>query len=441
MKLRIHPSVRAVILIAVLAVVALAHVFLPQIDAILWGLDAAAGLLILLDLVWLLARSRRVEVSISGNHVWSCGRQEDLVVRIANRGSSFRRVTIAPDLPDSMTVVPLTQEVQLPARRQVELVFRVSASRRGSWPLQGAHVGLPSPLRLWWLHLQRGHDLTVRVYPDLRRADDYGLLARTNRLGLIGVRSDARPGGTLEFERLRPFQAGDQLGRIDWKATARRDEPTVRDYRTERNQNLVLLVDCGRMVMGEDEGRPLIDAVIDAALLLAHVALSQGDRVGLVAYAGDTCRLVPLGAGRAQFAHLIHALHDLEARPEESRHDLAFLTVARRFRQRSLVCTLTTFLDETNATILSEHLRGLVGRHLPVGVFLRQEDLFAPLAHPPADRDELLTAGVAAHIAVWRRELLERLERNHVRVIDCFGSELGGRLISTYLRLKAQRLL
>ena len=69
------------------------------------------------------------------------------------------------------------------------------------------------------------------------------------RLGSLRVR-----GGDTEFERLRPYQRGDEIRHIDWRAIARRDDLTVRQYQAESDQNVVFALDVGRAMRGDSGG-------------------------------------------------------------------------------------------------------------------------------------------------------------------------------------------
>ena len=76
----------------------------------------------------------------------------------------------------------------------------------------------------------------------------------------------------------------DDYRRINWKATARRQRPVTVEYETERSQNVVAVIDTGRMMqspVAQARGRQPIaklDYVINAALLLAYVATGKGDK-------------------------------------------------------------------------------------------------------------------------------------------------------------------
>lgn len=423
-------------------------------DAGLWpiiiGLDALVVTAALVDLAWSWPALGSVVVAVDGARIWSRDRPETARFTIDVPGRLPLVLTIVPDLPRSMTVEPTEERLTIPGRRRIELTFKITGTRRGTFPLHGLHLALHSRLGLWRLTRRVGPTTTVHVHPDLKQINDYALLARADRLDLIGVRRARRTGGDTEFERLRDHHGDDPLNRIDWKATARRDRLTVRDYQTSQCQALNLLVDAGRLMAtrvgaGEGATRSLLDHAIDAALMLAYVALGQRDRVGLIAYADGVRRRIPAGSGPRRFHQLVHALHDLEAEAVLSRHDEALMTLARTERKRSLVVVLTQVLDDVSADLLERHCSSLAGRHLPVVVLLRDDDLHRaiPAADVPfaADLDKFWLAGAAASVLNARAALCERLKAKGCLVIDTSPGDLTPALISRYLDIKAKNLL
>src|SRR5208337_3063170 len=140
-----------------------------------------------------------------------------------------------------------------------------------------------SPLGL--LSRQENTEIPSRadVYPDVHAARSLEMLRRQGRqdarLGSLRVR-----GGDTEFERLRPYQRGDEVRHIDWRASARRDDPTVRQYQAESDQNVVFAIDIGRAMRGDSGGLTQVDHALNAALLAADVALRGGDKAGLMTF-------------------------------------------------------------------------------------------------------------------------------------------------------------
>ena len=156
----------------------------------------------------------------------------------------------------------------------------------------------------------------MRVYPNFRASAHFALLAAENQSRTTGVKQRQRRGAGLEFAELREYAQGDMPRHIDWKATARRRKLTTRAFRDEQDQQLVLLLDCGRRLRAVDDGQAHFDHALNAALLLAWVALRQGDRVGLLTFGGrdrfltvgDDHHLVAVFLERPRSHQLVHGV-------------------------------------------------------------------------------------------------------------------------------------
>src|SRR4029079_11108347 len=81
----------------------------------------------------------------------------------------------------------------------------------------------------------------LRVYPREERLRQLVRPART-QLGAGNQVSRSR-GDVIEFADLRPFNAGDRLRLIHWRASARRGELWVTELHPERNADVVIFLD------------------------------------------------------------------------------------------------------------------------------------------------------------------------------------------------------
>jgi uncharacterized protein (DUF58 family) len=275
----------------------------------------------------------------------------------------------------------------------------------------------------------------------MKQLTEYALLARTNRLSLMGVRRTRKIGQDHEFERLRDYSRDDNYKHIDWRATARRNKLTVKDFQTSQSQRLVFLVDCGRMMTNEASGLSLLDHSLNAMLMLSFVALRQNDSVGLICFSDQVHTYVPPRGGMNQMNRLLHASFDRFPRLVESRYDQGFLHLASHCKKRALVVLISNVVDEVNAHQVEQYLSTLVGRHLPLGVLLRDRRLFeaAEAANPRDAR--LYRAAAAAEILAWRHQVLTDLEHKGVLSLDVFPEDMTAPLVNRYLEIKARHLL
>jgi len=133
--------------------------------------------------------------------------------------------------------------------------------------------------------------------------------------GTVGVHASRQSGDGTELTGIRPFAPGDRMRRINWRVSLRTGELHVNATTTERDADVVLLLDArydaGRSG-GIDGSASGVDVAVRAAAALAAFYLGTGDRVGLVTYTGGT-RQLPARAGRAQLHRLLHGLLDVSA--------------------------------------------------------------------------------------------------------------------------------
>jgi uncharacterized protein (DUF58 family) len=186
----------------------------------------------------------------------------------------------------------------------------------------------------------------------------------------------------------------------------------------------------------EAAGLSLLDHSLNAALLLSYVALRQGDAVGMIAFSDRVLKYVPPRGGMKQMNQLLHF-------PElvESRYDDAFLYLTTHCKKRSLVVLLTNVIDEVNAHQIESYLRNLVGKHLPLGVLLRDHRLFDAADREPASDEQLFEGAAASEILIWRHQVLHDLERHGVLSLDVFPEDMTAPLVNSYLEIKARHLL
>jgi uncharacterized protein (DUF58 family) len=275
----------------------------------------------------------------------------------------------------------------------------------------------------------------------MKQLAEYALLARTNRLSLIGVRRSRRLGQDNNFERLRDYSLDDNYKHIDWRTTARRQKLTVKQFQSDQSQRVVFLLDCGRMMTNESHGLSLVDHALNSILMLSYVALQQGDSVGMLSFSDRVHQFVPLRGGASQMNRLLHAGFDRFPDLTPSRFDEAFLHLSTHCRRRSMVVLVTNVIDEVSASQITAYLSNLSGKHLPVLALLRDHRIFDAADNPLDDDEVLYRSAAAAQILNWRHDVLRKLQRRGILVVDAFPEQLTSPLVNQYLEAKAKHML
>jgi uncharacterized protein (DUF58 family) len=301
--------------------------------------------------------------------------------------------------------------------------------------MEPAEVRAASPFRLWQLTSRVGSAQTLRCYPDFAELADYALFATENRLSRIGVLRQRRRGEGLEFHQLREYREGDALRQIDWKATSRRGRLIAREYEDERDQQIVFLIDCGRRMIARDATLSHFDEVLNAVLLLAFVALRQGDAAGLMTFAGDAPRFVAPRKSRSTINLFLNTLYDAQPTLRPPDYHAAAIELARRLKRRSLVVILSNLRDEDEET-LAPALALLKRKHLVMFANLRESALERIRAEPIRGLEDALRYAAGALYERDRATMTRRVESSGAMLLDVPPDRLAVALVNRYLDLK-----
>ena len=434
------PTLRLLLL---LAVAGLPFLGVPWFGWLLYvglGTTIIALGLALFDL-WRSPRPSDVAVQRDSGDVLSLGAENPVRLRLRNRANRPITVEVHDEAPAPCETPDLPATATLPPGRRRVLTYHILPHRRGDGRFGTLFLRSRSRWGLWDLTAEFSEDRSVRIYPDIRSVQRTELLARQNRLAEAGVRMSKLRGRGSEFDRLREYRREDEYRGIDWKATARHTDLISREYVVERNQNVILVLDCGRGMCNAVDGINHFDRALNAAILLAYVALRQGDTVGLIAVSNKVERFVPPLRTLGSVRTLVARTYDLMPRYDASDYELMVSELRRRFRKRSLVILCTHALDEVHLGQIVDNVRTPQEPHLMLTAFLRNVPLASRLASVPRTDLEAFQVAAAAEIHAAQTHQLARLSQAGVMAVDALPEDLSARLISQYLEIKARHLL
>jgi uncharacterized protein (DUF58 family) len=411
--------------------------------ALVWPMLGADVLLLLLAATdaWL-GRRAIAHVVREPPRIFSVGRANPVRLRVTSTAKRPLAVLVADDAAAELVLEGLPTTLKVPSTGHAQVTYHVRPRRRGLYELRDHHLRWATPLGLWHRQIRIPARDPVRVYPDVQAVRTYEMLARRSLENRM-VRTVRLRGGENEFEALRDYQRDDEYRAIDWKATARRQKLIVREYQQERNQSVVCLLDCGRLMTARSQGLSRLDHALNAVLMLAHVATRAGDQVGLLAFDAHVRAYLPPQGGRRAAQRVVAASYDIHAEVVESDYEVAYGYLSQRLRKRSLVVLFTEVIDEVSAQGVVRTVRGLGSRHLCLCVLFRDETLDA-MAEPHGEASkaaDLYQRAAAAEAISWREHLVRDLQEAGALALHVTPRKLTPALISRYLRIKAERLL
>jgi uncharacterized protein (DUF58 family) len=295
-----------------------------------------------------------------------------------NDGVMPLRIRFFDGLPEACRYEELPFEaIRLRGKKYFQSAYRVTFLQRDDLTIDRAYVEVRSPFTLWWRVRRVGEAAEVRIFPNYVPALNYGLLATADRAELMGIIRPRNRGMSKEFHQLRDYQEGDALSQIDWKATSRFNSLITREYQEERDQTILLVPDCSMRASVNDGGLPLLDHLLNAAILLSYIALGQGDKVGVMSFGGDERYLAPV-KGTQGMAAILNHLYNYQPTRNYGDYSELVTRVLSRQRKRCLVVVLTNLRTENRFDALSS-LKLLTKQHLVMLASVRESSVESAL--------------------------------------------------------------
>ena len=428
------PTRRFVVLVAVAALVLLA---LPRGGwPVFWATDGALLAVLVGDRLGAVAPAR-IGVARALPAALAMGASGEVAWTLVNPTGRVQRVAMADELAPSLGAGRRRLAVRVPARGQVRVATALRPTRRGRFTPTALTVRVTGPLGLAARQATRALPGELRVLPSFPSRGQADLRVNRARILEVGLRSARGRGGGTDFDQLREYAADDEFRRIDWSATARADRPIVREYRAERNQQVMVLLDNGRTMAGLVAGVPRVEHAMDAAMMITAVATRLGDRTGLVAFDRRVRAVVPPSAQRTQLGAVTAALYDLEPALAESDFRGAFADAVARFHRRSLLVVLTELAESAVTETLLPALPVVARQHLVLVGAVRDPEVERLAAQPVHQAADAHARAAAIAALERRRRTVHLLRAAGATVVDAPPGRLAPELTDAYLHVKA----
>lgn len=436
----IVPTRRIVTLLAVAAPVAVLGYVTPYaLDALL-AADVAIGLLAALD--WALCPApRALRVERQAPETFSVGRVTECTYVWHNAARRTARLAVREVRPELLGGLLAPRMVTIPGRGVTRERLTVTPARRGRERAGWLAVRSLGPLGLLRRQGRIPLPWAATVYPAMPASRLKASIAEAVRRKERGLRAFRLIGDGRQFESLREWVPGDDTRHIDWKASARRRKVITRQFEEERRQQVMLVIDAGRLLTAEIQGEARIEFVIRAAVWLAFAANHHDDDVGAMVFSDSVHHYVPPQRGRRGLRQVLDALAATEARLVEPDYPAAFRYLAVRNRKRALAVFFTDVIDDLASEALVANVASLRPRHLPLVVTLRNPELDDIASARPASVGDAYRKAAAEEMLRARNEGLAAIRRRGALVLDVQPAQATWSVVDRYLELKRRGAL
>jgi uncharacterized protein (DUF58 family) len=364
------------------------------------------------------------------------GRLAQVVLHARRGGKRSVRGRVRDLAPVTFEPGPPPLPFRIAPGRSATLTYAVRPRERGSFAFGDLAVRTRGPLGLVERQAVRPLTATVQVYPDLLSLSAREAALVSPSAWRAGYRRSGRTGEGREFHQLRDYTRGDDARLLDWKAFAHRGRPVVRDYRAERNQRVLLLLDAGRLMTVHVGDRLRFDWAAQAAGRLARVALGMGDLVGVAVYSRELKAHLPPGRGAGQLAQTADLLS--AAQPDLDEPDLrrAVHALLARNPRRTLVVLFTELSDQRTSEAVLRSAAALIPRHLMLVVTLSDADLERERSAPLTSLDAPYRRAAAEELLQDSLRTSAELEARGALLVRARADALAGETVERYVEMK-----
>lgn len=324
----------------------------------------------------------------------------------------------------------------LPPRSQVRLSYSITPMRRGEFKFGEVNLKLSTPLMFVWLSVSFNIPQTVRVLPNLVQARKYSLLMRKVRMREMGFRPIPLKGAGTEFASLRDYLPDDDPRWIDWNATARRGKLVSKEFELERGQNIIAVLDTGRVMATRLDWLTKLDHAVNAAAFVLYIAHNLDDRIGLMTFADKIQSWLPPRKGVRQWEAILQSLRQVEPQLIESDYPNAFIRLLQNLPRRSLLLIFTDLIDPDTSEALITHAKLLAEKHLVVVIALSDYELRSLLNEPIEEPSDIYRQAATVAVLNDRLRAIAQLRESGIIVLDSSPEVLFNALLEHYLLAK-----
>lgn len=230
---------------------------------------------------------------------------------------------------------------QLNPRQTVSYGYVVRIPIRGLFEVGPTKVILRDRMGFYATEGEIKSKTEILVYPSYEDIKKLDMVGKKRQLGLLfGFHRTKLKGLGSDFWGIRKYQTGDPFKFIDWKAFSRSGKMMVREFESEENIRLIVMLDSSASMGAGLPRNTKLEYAIRSAVLMIHLAFEKKDLVGLCIYGEKVRNWINVTSTRSRLFQFLEAL--AYTKPEgESDLEAAIDFVLQRVKRSSYLVILS----------------------------------------------------------------------------------------------------
>ena len=422
--------------IVVIVVLALGQLW-PPLFYVGASLLVLFALMLVADIALLWTR-RGITASRHCSSRFSNGDENPVSLQVENNYPFAVRLNIIDEIPHIFQRRDVNFPLRLKARENGTVDYTLRPTKRGVYGFGHIRAFASSPIGLVQRRFTCDEPTDVAVYPSYLMLNQYEFLAISNNLTEMGIKRIRRVGNNTEFEQIKSYVQGDDYRLINWKASARTHNLMVNVYTDERSQQIINVIDKGRIMQQAFAGMTILDYAINASLVLSYVALHRDDKAGVITFADKFSDFVKPDRGPAQMNDILECLYQQTTDFAESDYSTLVVNTNHLVGRRSLLILYTNFFDYNGMLRQLPYLRQLNSRHRLLVVFFIDEERRDFINQQPHSIREYYEHSIAAKIDHEQTLIINTLRQFGINSLLTSPQNLSVNVINRYLEMKSR---
>ncbi len=325
---------------------------------------------------------------------------------------------------------------QIGGKETIKFSYVLEPKVRGEYPLGPLSITLKD--RLGFNSVERiiPNSITdILVYPPYEDIKKIEILGSKRSLQLnYGIQRSKLKGLGSEFYGVRKYVFGDQFRLIDWKASARLQKLITREFETERDITVMILIDSSNSMAGGAIDNTKFEYAIRSAMLLTKIALTRKDNVGIFTFSDKkNFRFLEPGRGDDYFYQVLDFV--AKVKPEgKCKIFEAMDFFIRRFQKRSLIFLISDL--ETDVNEIVKAIKKLIPFDHNIYIINPFSPWFEIHEVDLSATDKALAEAIAEEMMEHILRITQAVRRMGVNVINAGPDDLMEQLIKQYIDVK-----
>jgi len=424
--------------IVVIVVLALGQLW-PPLFYVGATLLVVFALILVADIALLWTR-RGITASRHCSSRFSNGDENPVSLQVENNYPFAVKLNIIDEIPHIFQRRDVNFSLRLKARENGTVDYTLRPTKRGVYGFGHIRTFASSPIGLVQRRFTCDEPTDVAVYPSYLMLNQYEFLAISNNLTEMGIKRIRRVGNNTEFEQIKSYVQGDDYRHINWKASARTHHLMVNVYTDERSQQIINVIDKGRIMQQAFAGMTILDYAINASLVLSYVALHRDDKAGIITFADKFNDFVKPDRGPAQMNDILECLYHQTTDFAESDYSTLVANTNHLVGRRSLLILYTNFFDYNGMLRQLPYLRQLNSRHRLLVVFFIDEERRDFINQQPRSIRDYYEHSIAAKIDNEQTLIINTLRQYGINSLLTSPQNLSVNVINRYLEMKSRGL-